>query len=41
LIDLELPEPGTTCPEDTPPFSERVTDEAGAATPVPPAELIP
>jgi pimeloyl-ACP methyl ester carboxylesterase len=41
LIDLELPEPGTTCPEDTPPFGERVTDEAGAATPVPPAELIP
>jgi pimeloyl-ACP methyl ester carboxylesterase len=41
LIDLELPAPGTICPEDTPPFSERVTGEAGAATPVPTAELIP
>jgi hypothetical protein len=31
LIDLELPEPGTVCPEDKPPFSERVADEPGLA----------
>ena len=35
LIDLQLPAPGTVCPEDKPPFHERVTDETGEATPVP------
>jgi hypothetical protein len=35
LIDLELPARGTICPEDTPPFHERVTGETGEATPVP------
>jgi hypothetical protein len=35
LIDLELPAPGTICPEDMPPFHERVTDDTSEATPVP------
>ena len=41
LIDLQLPAPGTVCPEDAPPFSERVTDEPAEATPVSPSEVIP
>jgi pimeloyl-ACP methyl ester carboxylesterase len=41
LIDLQLPAPDTVCPEDAPPFSERVTDEPAAATPVPLSEVIP
>jgi hypothetical protein len=27
LIDRQLPEPGTVCPEDVPPFSERALDD--------------
>ena len=41
LIDLQLPAPGAVCPEDALPFSERVTDEPGEATPVPLSEVIP
>jgi hypothetical protein len=41
LIDLRLPAPGTVCPEDAPPFSERVTDEPAEATPVPLSDVIP
>jgi hypothetical protein len=41
LIDLQLPPAGAVCPEDAPPFSERVTDEPAEATPVSPSEVIP
>ena len=41
LIDRQLPAPGTVCPEDTPPFSDRLTDAAGEATPAPLPELTP
>ncbi len=41
LIDGQLPAPGTVCPEDTPPFSERLMDAAGQATPAPSPELTP
>jgi len=41
LFDLQLPPAGAVCPEDAPPFSERVTDEPAEATPVSPSEVIP
>ena len=41
LTDVELPAPGTVCPEDAPPFGEPLSDEAGPATPVPSSEPIP
>jgi len=40
LIDVQLPPPGIVCPEDMPPFSERVTEEPAEATPVPLPEPI-
>jgi pimeloyl-ACP methyl ester carboxylesterase len=40
LIDLHLPAPDTACPEDAPPFSERVSEEPAEATPVPLSEPI-
>ena len=33
FIDLALPPAGAVCPEDAPPFAERLADEAGQATP--------
>src|SRR4051794_40702670 len=41
LIDVQLPPPGTICPEDAPPFTERVTEQRAEATPVPLPEPIP
>ena len=41
LIDRQLPAPDTTCREDTPPFSDRLMDAAGEATPAPSPELTP
>ncbi len=41
LIDLELPASGTVCPEDSPPFTERLSDETEEATPVPSRETTP
>ena len=40
LVDLQLPAPGTICPEDEPPFSEPVVEGQGQSTPVPPSEAI-